>query len=82
VDEFGLGVMLKSKQIKKMVSSYVGENDEFERQYLTGELDVELTPQVLMTLMFDCRAPWQRDCGQAGQEYRHSTRKLEWAQTL
>ncbi|MEE4291836.1 MAG: CoA transferase subunit A [Cycloclasticus sp.] len=44
-DNFGLGMLLEDKQIKKMVSSYVGENAEFERQYLSGELDVELTPQ-------------------------------------
>lgn len=46
MDEFGLGLLLQSKQIKRMVSSYVGENAEFERQYLAGELEVELTPQV------------------------------------
>jgi len=45
VDEWGLGVLLQSKQIKRMISSYVGENAEFERQYLGGELEVELTPQ-------------------------------------
>ena len=45
VDGFGLGVLLETKQIKKMISSYVGENKEFERQYLSGELEVELTPQ-------------------------------------
>ena len=45
VDDFGLGLLLHGKQIKKMVSSYVGENDEFERQMLSGELDVELIPQ-------------------------------------
>ncbi len=44
-DHFGLGMLLEDKQIKKMVSSYVGENAEFERQYLSGELEVELTPQ-------------------------------------
>ena len=43
--ELGLGVLLKNKQVKKMVSSYVGENKEFERQYLSGELQVELNPQ-------------------------------------
>ncbi|MDP2273288.1 MAG: CoA transferase subunit A [Archangium sp.] len=43
--ELGLGVLLKNKQVKKMVSSYVGENKEFERQYLSGELEVELNPQ-------------------------------------
>ena len=45
VDDFGLGLLLKKHQIKKMISSYVGENKEFERQLLSGELDVELNPQ-------------------------------------
>jgi 3-oxoacid CoA-transferase subunit A len=45
VDDFGLGLLLKTKQIKKMISSYVGENAEFERQLLSGELEVDLTPQ-------------------------------------
>ncbi len=45
VDDFGLGILLKNKQIVKMISSYVGENKEFERQYLSGELEVELCPQ-------------------------------------
>ncbi len=45
VDEFGLGLLLQNKQIKKMISSYVGENDEFERQMLSGELEVDLIPQ-------------------------------------
>ena len=45
VDDFGLGLLLKNKQIKKMISSYVGENAEFERQLLSGELEVELNPQ-------------------------------------
>ncbi|XP_046842460.1 succinyl-CoA:3-ketoacid coenzyme A transferase 1, mitochondrial-like isoform X2 [Xenia sp. Carnegie-2017] len=45
VDDFGLGLLLQSKQIKRMISSYVGENHEFERQYLSGELEVELIPQ-------------------------------------
>ncbi|MBT8529895.1 CoA transferase subunit A [Polynucleobacter paneuropaeus] len=45
VDEFGLGVLLQSRQVKKMVASYVGENKEFERQYLAGELELEFTPQ-------------------------------------
>ena len=54
VDDFGLGLLLQKKQIKKMVSSYVGENDEFERQMLSGELEVELIPQG--TLAERCRA--------------------------
>ena len=45
VDDFGIGVLLKSRQVRKMISTYVGENKEFERQYLTGELEVELVPQ-------------------------------------
>jgi len=45
VDDFGLGLLLKTRQIRKMVSSYVGENQEFERQYLAGELEVEFNPQ-------------------------------------
>ena len=54
VDDFGLGLLLQKKQIRKMVSSYVGENDEFERQMLSGELEVELIPQG--TLAERCRA--------------------------
>ena len=54
VDDFGLGLLLQKKQIKKMIASYVGENAEFERQMLSGELDVELTPQG--TLAEKCRA--------------------------
>lgn len=54
VDDFGLGLLLHKRQIKKMISSYVGENDEFERQMLSGELEVELTPQG--TLAEKCRA--------------------------
>lgn len=54
VDGFGLGLMLESKQIRKMISSYVGENDEFERQMLSGELEVDLIPQG--SLAERCRA--------------------------
>jgi len=54
VDDFGLGLLLQKHQIKKMISSYVGENDEFERQMLSGKLDVELIPQG--TLAERCRA--------------------------
>lgn len=46
VDNFGLGLLLKQKKIQRMISSYVGENAEFEKQFLSGELEVELTPQV------------------------------------
>ncbi len=45
IDEFGLGILLQTRQIRKMVSSYVGENAEFERQYLSGELELEFNPQ-------------------------------------
>src|SRR6201986_1739087 len=45
VDDFGLGLLLQTRQIKKMISSYVGENETFERQYLSGELELELNPQ-------------------------------------
>jgi 3-oxoacid CoA-transferase subunit A len=54
VDDFGLGLLLQSKQVKKMISSYVGENDEFERQMLSGELEVDLIPQG--SLAERCRA--------------------------
>ncbi len=54
VDDFGLGLLLQKRQIKKMVSSYVGENDEFERQMLSGELEVDLIPQG--SLAERCRA--------------------------
>jgi 3-oxoacid CoA-transferase subunit A len=54
VDDFGIGLMLQQHQVKKMISSYVGENAEFERQLLSGELEVELTPQG--TLAEKCRA--------------------------
>jgi 3-oxoacid CoA-transferase subunit A len=54
VDDFGIGLMLVQKQVKKMIASYVGENKEFERQLLSGELDVELIPQG--TLAERCRA--------------------------
>lgn len=54
VDDFGLGLLLQNHQIKKMISSYVGENDEFERQMLSGELEVDLIPQG--SLAERCRA--------------------------
>ncbi|MEI8047513.1 MAG: CoA transferase subunit A [Bacteroidota bacterium] len=54
IDNFGLGILLQNKQIHKMISSYVGENSEFERQLLSGELEVELIPQG--TLAERCRA--------------------------
>jgi 3-oxoacid CoA-transferase A subunit len=54
VDDFGIGLLLKTRQVKKMISSYVGENAEFERQLLSGELEVELIPQG--TLAERCRA--------------------------
>lgn len=54
VDNFGLGLLLKTKQINRMISSYVGENAEFERQYLSGELELELTPQVDHLTYYSC----------------------------
>ena len=54
VDDYGIGLMLQAKQVKKMISSYVGENDEFERQMLSGELEVDLIPQG--SLAERCRA--------------------------
>ena len=49
VDDFGLGQLLQTNQVKRMISSYVGENKHFEKQYLTGQLEVELTPQVVIS---------------------------------
>lgn len=54
VDDFGLGLLLKTRQIKKMISSYVGENAEFERQLLAGELDVDLVPQGTLAERIRC----------------------------
>ena len=54
VDDFGLGLLLQTRQIKRMIASYVGENKLFESQYLSGQLEVELTPQG--TLAERCRA--------------------------
>ena len=59
IDDWGLGLMLRNKQIKKMIGSYVGENKEFERQVLAGEIEVELTPQG--TLAEKIRARWRWD---------------------
>jgi len=61
VDNFGLGLLLETRQIKKMISSYVGENALFEQQYLSGELELELTPQG--TLAEKLRAGGGRDTG-------------------
>ena len=54
VDDFGLGLLLRTRQVKKMISSYVGENKEFERQFLAGELDVELCPQGTLAERIRC----------------------------
>lgn len=51
VEDFGLGILLKERRIKRMIASYVGENPEFEKQYLGGKLEVELTPQVDITVL-------------------------------
>lgn len=63
VDGFGLGLLLETRQISKMVSSYVGENKEFERQYLAGELALEFTRKAL----------WPRSCVLAVRAFRRST---------
>ncbi len=55
VDDFGLGLLLKTKQVKKMISSYVGENAEFERQLLSGELEVDLVPQGTLATRIEMR---------------------------
>ena len=68
VDDFGLGLLLQKRQLKKMIASYVGENAEFERQLLSGELEVELVPQG--TLATRCMAAgyagWCRHRGSRG----------------
>ena len=69
VDGFGLGKLLETRQIKKMISSYVGENKEFERQYLAGELELEFTP----------RARWPKNCAQAARAFRPSSPRPAWA---
>ena len=55
VDDFGLGVLLQDKQVDKMISSYVGENKLFEQQFISGELDVELTPSRDISRKITCR---------------------------
>ncbi len=63
VDGFGLGLLLETRQVRKMISSYVGENKEFERQYLAGELELEFTR----------RARWPRSCARPAPGFRRST---------
>jgi 3-oxoacid CoA-transferase subunit A len=67
--DLGLGVLLKAKQVKKMVASYVGENKEFERQFLSGELEVELNP----------RARWPSAFAPGGWAWAASTLRPAWA---
>jgi 3-oxoacid CoA-transferase subunit A len=57
VDDFGLGLLLQKRQIKKMISSYVGENAEFERQMLSGELEVDLIPQGTLARQRSAKVP-------------------------
>ena len=76
VDGWGLGILLNNKQIKRMVSSYVGENKEFERQYLNGELEVELVPQG--TLAEKLRSG---GAGIPGFYTRHSFLECQFAET-
>src|SRR5580704_253463 len=75
VDDFGIGLMLRQRQVKKMVSSYVGENAEFERQLLSGELEVELIPQG--TLATRCMARLWNACHfhPGRRRYRSSRRQ-------
>lgn len=63
VDDWGLGLLLQTRQIRKMVASYVGENKEFERQYLSGELELEFTPQGTLA----------EECGRAARVLRAFT---------
>lgn len=58
VDDWGLGLLLANRQIKKMIASYVGENKIFERQLLNGELEVELVPQGYASRAYSCRRSW------------------------
>jgi acyl CoA:acetate/3-ketoacid CoA transferase alpha subunit len=58
VDDFGLGLLLKEHRLKRVIASYVGENAEFERQYLSGQLELELTPQVSARVVID----WDQIC--------------------
>ena len=60
VDDFGMGLLLQSRQVKKVIASYVGENKEFERQVLAGELDLTLTP----------RERWRKSCAPVAPAYR------------
>ena len=69
VDGFGLGKLLETRQIKKMISSYVGENKEFERQYLAGELQLDFTP----------RARWLKSCAQAARASPPFSPRPVWA---
>ena len=59
IDDVGLGMLLKTRQVKKMISSYVGENKEFERQYLAGELQIEFNPQGTLAERIFIHAPVQ-----------------------
>ena len=79
VDDFGIGLMLQKRQVKKMISSYVGENAEFERQLLSGELEVELIPQG--TLAERCRAAGGTEVaiGKETREFKGKTYLMEFA---
>lgn len=72
VDGFGLGQLLNTRQVKKMIASYVGENKEFERQYLNGELELEFTPQAL----------WRKNCAPGARAYLLSLHAPGWAPSL
>ncbi len=72
VDGFGLGQLLNTRQVRKMIASYVGENKEFERQYLSGELELEFTPQ----------ARWPRSCVPVERASPRFSRVPAWAPSL
>ena len=69
VDDWGLGILLSDHRIRRTISSYVGENKEFARQFLAGELEVELTPQ----------GTWRSGCAPAAPECPPFTRRPAWA---
>ena len=81
VDEFGLGLLLRTRQIAKMISSYVGENKEFERQYLSGELQLEFNPQGTLAERIRAggagipRLLHQNECGHADRRRQGGARR-------
>jgi len=74
VDDFGIGILLKARQVRKMISTYVGENKEFERQFLTGEIEVELVPQGTFSERIARPAPGSADSSRPPRTGRLSPR--------